>query len=111
MATDPDYRFELAVQLGQLDIALSIAETSDSEGKWRQLGELALSSGKLEVRGLTLRGCQDRCTMLLATAAWNAQVLVASKQGPRDVLTNLILDWKHWQEPLLFRHFWYWICQ
>lgn len=50
IATDPDYRFELAVQLGQLDTALQIAEASDSEAKWRQLGELALSSGKLEVR-------------------------------------------------------------
>lgn len=50
IATDPDYRFELAVQLGKLDAALQIAEASDSESKWRQLGELALASGKLEVR-------------------------------------------------------------
>jgi Coatomer WD associated region len=50
VATDPDYRFELAVQLGDLDIALSIAQTSESEAKWRQLGELAMSAGKLDVR-------------------------------------------------------------
>lgn len=50
VATDPDYRFELAVQLGDLDVALSIVETSESEGKWRQLGELAMSAGKLDVR-------------------------------------------------------------
>ena len=49
VATDPDYRFELAVQLGKLDTALEIAETADSEGKWRQLSELAMSSGKLQV--------------------------------------------------------------
>ena len=48
VATDPDYKFELAVQLGKLDIALQIAETADSEGKWRQLSELAMSSGKLQ---------------------------------------------------------------
>ena len=48
IATDADYRFELAVQLGRLETALQIAETSDSEGKWRQLGELALSTGKLQ---------------------------------------------------------------
>ena len=50
IATDVDYRFELAVQLGLLDTALDIAQASESEAKWRQLGELALSSGKLDVR-------------------------------------------------------------
>lgn len=49
IATDVDYRFELAVQLGMLDTALEIAQASESEAKWRQLGELALSSGKLDV--------------------------------------------------------------
>ena len=49
VATDPDYRFELAVQLGKLETALQIAESADSEGKWRQLSELAMSSGKLQV--------------------------------------------------------------
>ena len=52
IATDPDYRFELAVQLGELDLALSIAGESGTEHKWRQLGELALSAGKLEVSTL-----------------------------------------------------------
>lgn len=50
VATDPDYRFELAVQLSKLDVALEIAESADSEGKWRQLSELAMSSGRLQVR-------------------------------------------------------------
>ena len=50
VATDADYRFELAVQLGRLDAALEIAGEADSEGKWKQLGELAMSSGKLDVR-------------------------------------------------------------
>ena len=49
IATESDYRFELAVHLQRLDLALDIAEGSESEAKWRQLGELALSSGKLDV--------------------------------------------------------------
>ena len=49
IATDPDYRFDLAVSLGELGIALELAEVSGSELKWRQLGELALSAGKLQV--------------------------------------------------------------
>jgi coatomer subunit beta' len=50
IATDPDYRFDLAVSLGELGVALQLAEQSGSELKWRQLGELALSSGKLQAR-------------------------------------------------------------
>ena len=59
VATEPDYRFELAVHLGELDTALQIAQTSGSEAKWRQLGELALAAGKLEVRPLSRDGLPD----------------------------------------------------
>lgn len=54
IATEPDYKFELAVNLGRLDLALEFAEGSESEAKWKQLGELALSSGKLDVNFLPL---------------------------------------------------------
>lgn len=52
IATDPDYRFDLAVSLGELGVALELAEQSGSDLKWRQLGELALTSGKLQARTL-----------------------------------------------------------
>lgn len=67
IATDPDYRFELAVQLSRLETALDIAEASDSEAKWRQLGELALSSGKLEVRP---QPCRPSGLQIHDTPAW-----------------------------------------
>lgn len=38
------------MSLGELDTALELAEASGSELKWRQLGELALSTGKLQAR-------------------------------------------------------------
>nr|XP_023919406.1 coatomer subunit beta'-1-like [Quercus suber] len=47
VATDPDYRFELAIQLGRLEVAKGIASEVQSESKWKQLGELAMSSGKV----------------------------------------------------------------
>ncbi|KAJ7951806.1 Coatomer, beta' subunit [Quillaja saponaria] len=49
VATDPDYRFELAIRLGRLETAKDIATEAESESKWKQLGELAMSSGKLEM--------------------------------------------------------------
>ncbi len=56
VAQDPDYRFDLSVQLGDLDSALGIAHSSDSETKWKQLAELALANGRLEVQGGVFRG-------------------------------------------------------
>lgn len=75
VATDPDYRFELAIQLGRLEVAKvslsvlpleklyfldlpiccspillfwqDIAVEAQSESKWKQLGELAMSTGKV----------------------------------------------------------------
>ncbi|GMN50491.1 hypothetical protein TIFTF001_019646 [Ficus carica] len=46
VATDPDYKFDLAIQLGRLEIAKEIATQAQSESKWKQLGELAMSIGQ-----------------------------------------------------------------
>jgi hypothetical protein len=35
------------VQLGDLETAQAIAESLDTEGKWKQLGELAMAAGGL----------------------------------------------------------------
>lgn len=63
LATEPDYRFELAVHLGKLDTALSIAEGADSEAKWRQLGELALANGQLTVRTFRPASLPEICSV------------------------------------------------
>lgn len=58
------------MQLGDLAVAQSIAEALDSQAKWKQLGEMALTAGAcgawsggrlagwLELFGLKLRGQQ-----------------------------------------------------
>ena len=48
-ASSADYKFDLAVTLGRLELALELAAESDSESKWRQLGEMAMQAGRLEV--------------------------------------------------------------
>ncbi|KAI3425793.1 hypothetical protein D9Q98_007768 [Chlorella vulgaris] len=65
VATDADYRFELAVSLGMLDLALELAGQSDSEAKWSQLGELALGSGQLEVAQQCFGRAKDLGGLLL----------------------------------------------
>jgi len=65
VATDPDYRFELAIQLGRLEVAKGIASEVQSESKWKQLGELAMSSGKLDMAEECLKRAMDLSGLLL----------------------------------------------
>ncbi|KAG6550752.1 hypothetical protein Mapa_007656 [Marchantia paleacea] len=69
VATDPDYRFDLAVQLGRLEVAKSIAEEAQSESKWKQLGELAMSAGQLDVAQECLGHAADLSGLLLLYSA------------------------------------------
>ncbi|KAI3684257.1 hypothetical protein L6452_33478 [Arctium lappa] len=65
VATDPDYRFELAIQLGKLEIAKDIALVAQSETKWKQLGELAMSTGLLGMAEDCLKHANDLSGLLL----------------------------------------------
>ncbi|GJN29674.1 hypothetical protein PR202_gb17923 [Eleusine coracana subsp. coracana] len=65
IATDADYKFDLAVQLGKLEIAKAIAIEAQSESKWKQLGELAMSTGKLEMAEECLLQAKDLSGLLL----------------------------------------------
>ncbi|KAJ8424722.1 hypothetical protein Cgig2_023386 [Carnegiea gigantea] len=80
VATDPDYRFDLAIQLGRLEVAKllisrllimdvtivqEIATEVQSETKWKQLGELAMSTGKFEMAEECLKHAMDFSGMLL----------------------------------------------
>ncbi|XP_062229104.1 coatomer subunit beta'-2-like isoform X1 [Phragmites australis] len=65
IATDPNYRFDLAVQLGSLEVAKEIAVEARSESKWKQLGELAMSTGKLEMAEDCLLQATDLSGLLL----------------------------------------------
>ncbi|GFZ11808.1 coatomer, beta' subunit [Actinidia rufa] len=65
VATDPDYRFELAIQLGKLEVAKEIATGAHSESKWKQLGELAMSTGMLEMAEDCLKNAMDLSGLLL----------------------------------------------
>lgn len=65
VATDPNYRFDLSIQLGKLEVAKAIAIEAQSESKWKQLGELAMSSGKLEMAEDCLSNALDFSGLLL----------------------------------------------
>ncbi|KAL6587906.1 Cullin-associated NEDD8-dissociated protein 1 [Orobanche minor] len=68
VATDPDYRFKLAINLGKLEIAKDdIATSAQSESKWKQLRELSMSSDwySLEMAEEFLKQANDLSGLLL----------------------------------------------
>jgi len=70
VSTDPEHRFELALQLADLKTALSLAREAGSQQKWRQLSDLALSEGCLDLAQECLWHAQDYGgLLLLATSA------------------------------------------
>ncbi|TQE04442.1 hypothetical protein C1H46_009962 [Malus baccata] len=91
VATDPDYRFELAIQLGRLEIAKEIATEVQSESKWKQLGELAMSAGKLDMAEECLKHAMDLSGLLLLYSSLgdaegiSRLAVLAKEQGKNNV--------------------------
>lgn len=70
MSTDPEHRFELSLQLGELQTALALAKEAGHAQKWRQLAELATAKGELDLAQECLHQAQDYGgLLLLATSA------------------------------------------
>jgi coatomer subunit beta' len=59
LATDPDYRCDLAVGLGRLDLASEIAREHPSDLKWRQLSDLATMKGDFALAQECMNACDD----------------------------------------------------
>ncbi|KAL0277835.1 UNVERIFIED_CONTAM: hypothetical protein PYX00_004979 [Menopon gallinae] len=76
VSTDPDHRFELALQLGDLDVALTLAKEAQAQQKWRQLADLAIQRGELDLAEECLHNAQDfGGLLLLATSSGNASMI------------------------------------
>lgn len=69
LATDPDYRCDLAITLGRLDLATDIARQFPSELKWRQLADLAMVKGKFALAEECLEESNDFSGLLTLYSA------------------------------------------
>ncbi|GFR46714.1 hypothetical protein Agub_g8337 [Astrephomene gubernaculifera] len=78
VATDQEYRFDLAVQLGDLGVAQAIAAKLDSTSRWKQLGEMALTAGKLELATECLTRASDFSGLLMLASARGDQAGMAA---------------------------------
>lgn len=97
VAQDADYKFDLAIQLGKLDLAQELAVESDSQSKWKQLGELALSAGELDVAQQCLVHAKDLAGLLLLyssrgdAAGMEALSNLALAEGKHNVAFTCLL--------------------
>jgi len=91
VSNDLDHKFDLAVQLGKLEIAVEIAKSSDSEQKWKQLSDLALNNAKFELaQECMLRADDFGGLLLLYSSLGDANGLAklaktATEQGKNNI--------------------------
>ncbi|KAF4122975.1 coatomer subunit beta' [Geosmithia morbida] len=79
VVTDPEHKFELALALSQLDIALELAREADVEHKWKTVGDAALAGWDVALAAECFTHAKDLGSLLL----------VHSSTGDRDGLAAL----------------------
>lgn len=65
VATEPELRFELAIQLNKLRTAYELARTADSELRWKQLGDSAIINCEYDLARECLTNAKDLGSLLL----------------------------------------------
>jgi coatomer subunit beta' len=65
VATDPEHRFELALALNQLEIALQLAREADVEHKWKTVGDAALAAWEVGLAAECFNHAKDLGSLLL----------------------------------------------
>ncbi len=74
VSTDPDHRFDLAVQLNDLDMALDIVREgpqAGSEAKWKNVGDKALAAWKMDLAQECFTNAADLPSLLLICTSLN----------------------------------------
>lgn len=69
ISTDAEHRFDLALSLGKLDIALELAKLRDEEHKWRVVGDAALSAFDAKLAEECFWNAKDLGSLLLLYSA------------------------------------------
>lgn len=105
VSTDPDHKFDLAVQLDNLDIALDLARSSPqpgSEVKWRTVGDRALSSWRVDLAEECYKNANDLSALLLIyTSTGDRQGLAELAASAGELHSSLLESF-----PELIQHLW-----
>ncbi|KAF7492314.1 Coatomer subunit beta' [Sarcoptes scabiei] len=69
VSSDPEHRFDLALQLKEIKIAYELASEAQSDIKWKQLAKLATSLCEFELAQQCLRNAKDYSALLLLASS------------------------------------------
>ncbi|KAM6932883.1 coatomer subunit beta'-like [Xenentodon cancila] len=91
VSTDPEHKFELALQLGELSTAYQLALEAESEQKWKQLAGVATTKCQFSLAQECLCQAKDYGgLLLLATTSGNVEMVGKLADGAeRDGKTNV----------------------
>lgn len=73
VATDPEHRFDLALSLGDLQQAVTIAREQDTEHKWKTVGDAALTNWDVKLAQECFVKAKDLGSLLLVYSATSDQ--------------------------------------
>lgn len=92
---DPEHKFELALELGNLEVAYNIVKTAESEHRWRQLGGVALGKCDFKLAEECMKNGRDYSGLLLLyTSTGNREGVeelakLALQAGMKTVVTTM----------------------
>ncbi|CAD6997034.1 coatomer subunit beta' [Ceratitis capitata] len=91
VSTDPDHKFDLALQIGELDVALKLAREAENPQKWSQLADVASRKNNMQL----VKECMQKANdfsglLLLATSSGDEKMLEevaesSSNQGRHNI--------------------------
>ena len=99
LTPDPTHKLNLAIELGLMDDALKLAESSNKIAYWKQVGDLALTKGYFDIAEKCFENSNDLSSLFfLYTATSNREGLkklqeMAGKEGIMNIsfLANYLL--------------------
>jgi coatomer subunit beta' len=78
VATDPEHKFDLALALNQLDIALELAKEADVDHKWKTVGDAALTGWNVGLAAECFSHAKDLGSLLLVYSSTSDREGLAS---------------------------------
>jgi coatomer subunit beta' len=98
VATDPEHKFELALALGQLPIALELATEANVEHKWKTVGDAALVAWDVTLAVECFTNAKDLGSLLLLhTSTGDAEGLRALSVQAADTGAHNVAFTCLWQ--------------
>lgn len=90
VSIDSEHRFDLALQIGDLNTALELARESENPQKWSQLAEVATAQNKFELVNECLEKANDfGGLLLLASSAGESITLNLLVMVPLSLMISL----------------------